>query len=99
MNSKHESEAKHTRCRLSPASTLEEVDAWLKNYLAVVDEARREALRQERLNAAAEDLLKAAKDALGVIRDLTPSARYCDRVVAVEEALVASILKATGSAA
>lgn len=44
---------------LPKPKSVEEVDAWLANYLAVIDAARAEALRVEQLRDAAPDMLNA----------------------------------------
>lgn len=44
--------------------SIEEVDAWLANYLALVDAARADAVRVDRLNDAAPKLVAALIQAI-----------------------------------
>lgn len=77
-----------TRAELlaAPPKTLEEVDEWLVKYMAVINAARAEAHRVNRLRNAAPDLLKA-------LTKLTNAAMFAGIEDAKERQDVADALK------
>jgi hypothetical protein len=65
-------ELTRTQLLASPPTRLDDVDAWLAKYNAVIDAARAEALRVERLRDSAPALVKALQAARNLINGSQP---------------------------